>query len=132
MREWNASTGDLVQEVQIAPLYAAAWSPYTGRLAVLQPNAEDARRLRNGQEFDANTVTGTLSIIVPMPSLEQLQSIANTCHAPEAVGQSLTGSNQADQLTDFVAQIEALPEDSIPPACRADLLAVAEALQLLR
>jgi hypothetical protein len=34
-----------------------------------------------------------------------------------------------DALPDFVAQVESLPEGAIPAACRADLLAVAEALR---
>ncbi|MBE2271654.1 MAG: hypothetical protein IAE80_25700 [Anaerolinea sp.] len=31
-------------------------------------------------------------------------------------------------LTDFVAQVTALPEGTIPPACAADLIAVAGAM----
>jgi hypothetical protein len=34
-----------------------------------------------------------------------------------------------DALPDFVAQVESLPEGAIPAACRADLLAVADALR---
>lgn len=46
-----------------------------------------------------------------------------------AVEQSLTADIQAGQLTDFVARAEALPVGVIPPACAADLIAVAEALK---
>jgi hypothetical protein len=33
-----------------------------------------------------------------------------------------------DALPGYIAQVEALPEGSIPPACAADLIAVAEAV----
>jgi hypothetical protein len=72
---------------------------------------------------------GAVRIVVPAPSLERLQAIADACSAPAAVEQSLTADIQAGQLTDFVARVEALPVGVIPPACAADLIAVAEALE---
>lgn len=130
LREWSAVTGDLLQEMQIASLYAATWSPYAGRLAVLGPNPQEAATLSSELDFDAADVTGgAVHIVVPAPSLERLQAIADACNAPIAVEQSLTASLQADLLSSFIAQVEALPENAIPPACAADLIAVAEALQ---
>lgn len=72
---------------------------------------------------------GAVQIVVPVPSPERLQAIADACNAPAAVEQSLTASLQADQLSTFITQVEALPENTIPPACADDLIAVAEALQ---
>lgn len=127
VREWQTATGILIQETHIAPLFTAVWSPYSGRLAVWEPTAQKAADLSNGQVFDPNT--GEFTIVVPAPSRERLQAIAEACIPPTAVEQALTASIEADQLTDFVAQVEALPEDAIAPACAADLIAVAEALQ---
>jgi WD40 repeat protein len=127
VREWQTATGTLNQDTQIAPLFTAAWSPFSGRLAVWRPTAQKAADLSSGQAFDPST--GEFTIAVPLASLERLQAIANACDAPAEIRQTLSASPPADQLTGFVGQVEALPEGTIPPACAADLLAVAEALQ---
>lgn len=118
VREWSADTGDLVQEMQIIPLSSAAWSPYTGRLAVLSMNEAEST---DAQDFDATEVTGTFRIIVPDPSPERLEAIAAVC-APDM---DLAFAD----LSGFIAQVAV--DESIPPACAADLIAVAEALQAL-
>ncbi|HEX2622148.1 MAG TPA: hypothetical protein VHL11_18450, partial [Phototrophicaceae bacterium] len=78
-----------------------------------------------------------LRVIVPLASLDWLGQVASYCIAavdqpsdevlallsPEAMIK-LT----LDQLLDFIEQVKALPVDAIPPACAADLIAVAEAL----
>lgn len=98
-------------------------SPYGGRLAY-------------GQVFDANsTGISPFQIIVPAPSLERLAAIAALCVQDSATRSAevnnLTRQAPAalDDLPAFVTQVEALPDDAIPPACKADLLAVAAALQ---
>jgi hypothetical protein len=65
----------------------------------------------------------------PAPSVEQLHAIVAACDAPPTVETSLIASLDAGDLADVVAQVEALPPDTIPPACAADVIAVAEALQ---
>jgi len=104
IRVWDMASSTVLQERNIGHLDTATWSPFGGRLAVVGSDE-------------------TLSIILPFISFERLQSIADLCDAP------LTIPMQADQLSEFITQIEALPADSIPPACAADLIAVAEAIR---
>jgi len=128
VREWDSSTGTLVQEAQITPFFTAAWSPYGGRLAVWGPNAQETALFSNEEGFDASQLTGTFRIVVPAPSMERLQAIADACNAPATITQSLTADVQADQLSRVAEAVETLPEGTIPSACAADLIAVAEAL----
>lgn len=112
-------------------LQALVYSPYGGRLAYssrLTGAAEPESGL--SAENPTNTfANGTVKIVVPAPSLEQLQSIATACNAPIAVEKSLPTSNTKEQLSSFVMSVESLPANAIPPGCAADLTAVAEALQ---
>ncbi|MBE2270815.1 MAG: hypothetical protein IAE80_21425, partial [Anaerolinea sp.] len=48
--------------------------------------------------------------------------------APLTVTDAIPQVEQPAALTDFVAQVTALPEGTIPPACAADLIAVAGAM----
>ncbi len=127
---WDTETGDQLQTFQSdLSINSVSYSPYGGRLAISgsSPLSQvDTDLSINASQFLAN---GAVQIVVPAPSLERLQTIADACNAPIAIEQSLTASIQADQLADVVAQVEALPENTIPPACAADLIAVAEALQ---
>jgi WD40 repeat protein len=91
-------------------------SPYGGRLAI-----------------PSTSPTG-FDILTPAPSLEQLSAIAALC-ARDATTQTRSVTTLAqpvttlDALPAFVAQLDSLPEGAIPPACAADLRAVATALQ---
>jgi WD40 repeat protein len=107
-----------------------AYSPYGGRLVLgnwLNPNA--SRLLEEAQLLGE----GTVQIIVPDPSLERLNAIAELCaqdSPSSARAASLTSQSISEAtLTDFIAQVDTLPADAIPPGCAADLLAVAQALQ---
>jgi WD40 repeat protein len=104
---------------------AVAFSPYSGRLAYstnsfgigaapLQPNLTD----RTIQSFFGDV----LQFVVPAPSMERLESITAACGLP-------ADTEPATGLTAFTAQVAALPDTQIAPGCRADLLAVAAALQ---
>jgi len=119
LRVLDASSGQEVLNVSTNELIRAiAYSPYGGRLAF--------SGIISGRDFQQNAINllnSAIQIVVPDPSLERLQSIADLCDAP------LTIPMQADQLSEFITQIESLPIDSIPPACAADLIAVAEAIR---
>ncbi len=104
------------------PLLSADWSPYGGQVAIGAPADSEAMPAIDGD--DTNPADLPLQIVVPDPSLERLRSIAALCDAPLP----LPNAAQADQLREFVAQVEALPVGSIPPACAADLIAVARAI----
>jgi WD40 repeat protein len=127
VRQWDTQ-GNLLQETQIGQLETAAWSPYGARLAVQMPSQTSSNGLR--------TVSGdTFRIEVPFASMDQLNAIAALC-VRDASTQSRAVTGLTSQrvtslnaLPDFVAQVESLPEGAIPAACRADLLAVADALR---
>jgi WD40 repeat protein len=117
-------------------VYSAVWSPYGGRIAVgVGLNATFKLEGQAISTSSVNSIPG-LQIIVPDASLDRVKSIALRCNevstsnadtdallSPESVSK-LTDND----LSDFISQIKALPIDTIPPACAADLIAVAEAL----
>ncbi len=130
LREWSVVTGAVVQDTSVGILYSASWSPYSGRLAILAPqNAQETAALNDAKTFDASKVTGELKVIVPTPLLGRLQSIAAACHAPTTITQLLVSPGVTQQLPTFITRINALPVGTIPPACNADLVAIAQALQ---
>jgi WD40 repeat protein len=115
IREWQIDTSELVQETNISPLATARWSPYGGQLLVLElPQQTD--RMSQDQPFDASEIPAIPRIIVPDASPERLHAIAEAC------GVTLPTESRAD----LTAQLDRL---EIPPVCRADLLAVAAALE---
>lgn len=133
MQTWDTTTGEVIETLPLnreGGRFLMSLSPYGGRLALgnSAPVSETAstQATRSDVQILAN---GAIQIVVPAPSLERLQAIAEACNAPAPIEQSLTASIQANQLTNFVPQVEALPENTIPPACAADLIAVARALQ---
>jgi hypothetical protein len=67
-------------------------------------------------------VANTLLIAVPDVNPESIQTLTDQTEA-------FLDQQAATDLTAFTAQVEALPETAIAPGCRADLLAVAAALQ---
>lgn len=113
-------------------IFSAAWSYYSGRIVVgvavpTSSEVEDA-------VFINSQYPAEIKIIVPTPSLERLAAIAELCVQDSATRSAevnnLTRQAPAalDDLPAFVAQVEALSDDAIPPACKADLLAVASVL----
>lgn len=111
-----------------APILAADWSPFGGQIAVGTLPEATNQYISNSIMRFAFQNTG-LDIVIPIPSPERLQTIAHTCNAPEAVLQTLPISNTVLQLSTFADRVNTLPQGTIPPACAADLLAVANALQ---
>jgi len=128
IREWDIATGTLIQDLQVNPVYTATWSPYVARIAILSPMLDSINTMSTNV-LDASQIIGSLSVVVPFATMEKLQSLAEACNQTVLTDQRLTTTIQVDQLTDFVAQVQSLPENNIAPACVADLLAVAEALQ---
>jgi hypothetical protein len=67
----------------------------------------------------------------PTPAVPT-QSVSGLTHAALSPGNewaALTLASDVAQLPDFVAQVEALTDEQIPAGCRADLLAIAEAIE---
>lgn len=123
LRLWDTNSR-LLQEAQIGTLETAAWSRYGARLAVQGGDAAALARSTDTAAFD-----GMLQVVTPFATPERLQAIADMCGAPLTVDRRLDASIAANDMPGFIAQVEALPEGTIPPACAADLLAVAEAIQ---
>jgi WD40 repeat protein len=69
-----------------------------------------------------------VQLFVPAASPEKLQAITKACGVQPSVQQSLTAQITSNKLQDFTTQVSALTDAQIPPGCKADLLAVAEAL----
>jgi len=132
VRLLDATTGDELAAFPANGLQqAVAYTPYGGRLAFGgEPSSNTEGSIQSSEDTIERTLSGgAVQIVVPSPSLERLQSIAEACNAPTDVEQALTISIQADQLTEFVAQVEALSASTIPPTCAADLIAMAAAIQ---
>jgi WD40 repeat protein len=114
VRLWNTTTGVTNETVTYDGFVGAiAYSSYGGQLAVGLETDEVAQ------------TTEMLDITVPDPSLERFQAIAAACGAEQLVGESVTDAALPDVITD----LQTMTDDQIPPACAADLLAIAEALQ---
>ncbi|MCE7946732.1 MAG: hypothetical protein DYG88_04810 [Chloroflexi bacterium CFX4] len=123
IRSWDLATGQLLSEVKVArPIVSAAWSPYGAQLVVdlLNPPQGDAQ--------DA-LAANNLQILVPFASLEQFNAIASVCITNTAEQAALQAKADSESLAGLSAYVSGLPMEVIPPACAADLLAIAAALQ---
>jgi WD40 repeat protein len=123
IRSWDLATGQLRSAIKVArPIVSAAWSPYGAQLVVdlLNPPQSDAQ-----DALSANN----LRILVPFASLEQFNAIASVCITNAAEREALQAKATSESLAGLSAYISGLPTDVIPPACAADLLAIAAALQ---
>ncbi|MBZ0281275.1 MAG: hypothetical protein K8L97_11085 [Anaerolineae bacterium] len=112
-----------------------AYSPYGGVVVIgINPETVNPPSPMSNQNpeliSEENTsalANNTLQIVVPEVSLEYLAAIQSVCskngNSPLAVPQ--TDMN----LANYIFRIESATPAQIPPACKADLLAVAEALQ---
>jgi hypothetical protein len=131
VRIWDVATGQALQIVQTnSGISSVTFSPYGGRLAYSNFTPSSSPRTLAGEAVTAQTlVGGIISIFVPAPTSEELRAITEACNALTAVEQALPTAETASQLSAFISRVEALPEDTIPSACAADLIAVAEALQ---
>jgi WD40 repeat protein len=134
---WDIQTGQLLDTLLPAPgLSTITYTPFGGRLVMgstnLSPDVYNLFSERQSSLLDMGYKTLSLAtsdplqVIVPLPSLERLNSIAESCLAPEI---GVTSVSDETRLPEFVTAIEALSDDQIPPGCKADLLAVIETLQ---
>ncbi len=134
---WSVATDHINNIfISVGTLESFDLSYYGGRLAIasnparLMPSISE-RRERLSVERPALVKTlaiGTVEIFVPDPTLDRLNAIAESCLAPEARVASVSAETR---LPEFVTAIEALSDDQIPPGCKADLLAVAQAIQAI-
>lgn len=137
IRVWDANSGELLESFsdnytgQIRYPEQIAFSPYGGRLAYGGTLSLNTSSTPSPSERDAiqSLAGGVVQIIVPAPSLERLNTIMQQCGLENTVLETLQSDITHDQLADFIQKVEQLKSDNILPACAADLIAVAEALQ---
>jgi len=123
---WDVGSQTLINTYIGTNVYPASLdlSPFEGRLAyglIIPPENIDDIRAFGSNGFDGLGV----EIVVPDPSLERLQSIAESCGAAQLIGETVTDA----ALSTVITQLEAATAEQIPPACAADLIAIAEAIQ---
>jgi WD40 repeat protein len=129
---WDAQSGALIDVQTLPPTYYVglrdvALSPQGVQLGVILKSTPD---ISSTKDFAVTTAQSNLSpiygealqILVPAPSLALLDSIQAAC-APTKPPAALPTT---DNLATYIDAINA--DASIPPACAADLIAVAEAL----
>jgi WD40 repeat protein len=125
---WDTGTSRILQSMNIdkgVGLYEVGkldFSRYGGRLAYGVAFDPTVQSRASGDRASIG-----VSIVVPDASVERLRSIAAMCDAPIAVTDGIATLDAAGAQA-FAARIESLPAGTIPPACTADLLAVAEAI----
>jgi hypothetical protein len=132
VRMWDVETGRLIEESDLGTLVsAAAWSPYLGRIAYSPMEMVSQDPVSGFAEFAGS---GEIRILVPNPSLEKVNRLAQTClsAAPEkseGVTQILnTNTLTLQALPQFITDLNNLPAGAIPEGCASDLIAVAEAV----
>jgi WD40 repeat protein len=99
------------------PILGLDFSPYGGQVAytLLDPSLS----VRGETDF---------KVFVPNATIQLLNAITTNCLAPEI---GIASVSDQTRLPEFVTTIEALSDDQIPPGCKADLLAVAQAIQAI-
>lgn len=117
---WDAHTGAVLERYVGTNRYPEQvdFSPYGGRLAY--GSAAEVEQQK--------TLGEAVKIVVPVPSLERLNSIIQACDLEAKIAQSLSAQVSGDRLHSFVAQIGQLNAEDMPLECAADLVAVAEAV----
>ncbi|MDX2136711.1 MAG: hypothetical protein SF123_01355 [Chloroflexota bacterium] len=131
LRGWDITTGEVIinQDLAIPVVYSADFSPWGGQIVVGgTPIAPTDSQVAMTESNTTGLPTNTLEIVVADPSAETLQAITDACGLASAADQALTAEISAQDYVGFTTQLEALPENALPPGCRADLLAVAAAL----
>lgn len=124
---WNVMTGMLIDQYSTSSyrVKLLRYSPYGEWLMVaFNPSIPNNQSGVTPISIVSKTeLGGLIRVLFPTPSLALLDSIQATC-VPTKPPAALSTSNELDLY------IEAVKADtSIPPACAADLIAVAEALQ---
>ena len=139
---WNAATGDLLARDALISdraifLSDTAISPYGGRLALAtrwRPTTSSSTPAYDTYTTYQSLLESMVRIAVPAPSFDRLKAIAEVCVQAAATPIESLATLTAHPVTEstlpeFVMSVKALPDDVISPACRADLIAVATAIQ---
>jgi WD40 repeat protein len=134
---WDIESGQLTDTLTtIGGLSTIEYSPFGGRLVIGAFNTDPmlGDSLNSQRQalvpqipyWEQSIVPNVLEVLVPDPSVELLNEVGAVC-MPSATASPLTIVEGGSAMTDYVEALEA--NTQIPPGCRADLLAVAAALQ---
>ncbi len=127
---WDANTLQLLSTSSFVGEFTgddAMLSPFGGVLAIgIIPSNDSA--ISNDRSSSQFLVANTLLIAVPDVSPESIQTLTDRCGLPTQTEVALDQKAVSD-LSAFTAQVTRLSDSQIVPGCRADLLAVAAALQ---
>ncbi|MBX3064987.1 MAG: PD40 domain-containing protein [Anaerolineae bacterium] len=130
IRLWEIATGELLGSIQLdlaetayTPYPIADWSPYRGRLIYVSSTSDSEA------SAESDLAALGVKIATPFASAEQLRSIADSCVTQGALKNDVDQLIEQRKYADLMTAIKALSSDQIPPACAADLIAVAEALK---
>lgn len=110
---WDAANGKMLGAQPLKNgLMGSGWSTYGARLA----------------QVGKSRAGFTVKVSIPLASVDELRALVKRC-ATADIQPQLEAKLNAKQLPAFTDQIKQLTRDQMPPACAADILAVAEALQ---
>jgi hypothetical protein len=118
-------------------LAGASYSQFGGQLRIGYSMLFDVGSNQSSVSDTAQSVTSQfnnlIQVLVPVATLDRFAEIATACDAPVSLS-VIDASIQAHssivaEAQALESQVAALPDTAIPPGCRADLLAVAAALQ---
>lgn len=130
---WNVQSGKLEASYHVlGSILGVNYSPFGGQVMVGLDlsfvSSANRSKIFTESVFSQSFLNGAIQIFVPTPSLEKLQTITKACGMQSNIQQSLVSLIDANGLTTFTAQVSDLTDAQIPAGCKADLLAVAEAL----
>ncbi|MDZ4764022.1 MAG: hypothetical protein SGI73_05670 [Chloroflexota bacterium] len=112
------------------PIFSADWSPYGAQVAVGVALDASVRLSENVISRTEGAIPG-LKIVVPFPSVNQLNTLLPICHEDAAadgfVLDGLPDSAEMSQLPELVNMLTQLVDETRHP-CLVDALAVTEAL----
>jgi hypothetical protein len=132
---WDIETGQIIDAyLPDKRVQSATFSPNGGRLALalwpyIDSLPESITAFRAMSTVKQSYLDGSIEIISPGASIEKLASIQAQCAGnTENSTMSLDIPKTKSELTAYTARLAALSDTQIPPGCKADLLAVANAL----
>ncbi|MCA0457850.1 MAG: WD40 repeat domain-containing protein [Chloroflexi bacterium] len=136
MVTWDTATGQVIDSYSLPTgkmISAWSYSPYGARLTLGVRDLQDSGAIANLtsmplSNFSQTFLDGKIQVIVPAPSAEKLESITQACSVQPSVEQLLKAQIDTNSLQAFTTEVSALTDQQIPPGCKADLLAVANAL----
>lgn len=135
VRIWEVSSGSLLESFVGATRFPKKldFSPYGGRLAYggSTPFVTEAQAVPNSSTAEGiHMLGGVVHIVVPAPSLNRLRTVTQACGLESSLEHALMDHIAAEDLQSFITDVSRLTRAKIPTGCKADVLAVAEALMV--